>query len=193
MMISLGSHWPRKSSASLPERKNTDKKGWVFVATFGIFLRVVSREKMQRKDENVLDKADELTSGWLIEVKARFTMFLRLITCWTKRSWIKRDERFIPGIARLCLMASTIEDSLRYWREYGMYINYFGNLWTKQEVHAFMEPDYFVAGCFLWPMILKIFPAILLVANVLSETMQKRLCYFFYFMGVYGMIGLQGK
>ena len=27
---------------------------------------------MQRKDENVLDKADELTSGWLIEVKARF-------------------------------------------------------------------------------------------------------------------------
>ena len=66
-------------------------------------------------------------------------------------------------------MASTIEDSLRYWREYGMYINYFGNLWTKQTQHAFMDPDYFVAGCFLWPMILKIFPAILLCANILSD------------------------
>ena len=66
-------------------------------------------------------------------------------------------------------MASTIEDSLRYWREYGMYINYFGNLWTKHTQHAFMDPDYFVAGCFLWPMILKIFPAILLVANILSD------------------------
>ena len=101
-------------------------------------------------------------------------------------------KRFLPGIARLCLMASTIEDSLRYWREYGVYINYFGNLWTKQEVHAFMEPDYFVAGCFLWPMILKIFPAVLLCANILSQTWQKRLCYLMYFMGLYCMIGLQG-
>ena len=25
---------------------------------------------MQRKEDSVLDKADELTSGWLIEVKA---------------------------------------------------------------------------------------------------------------------------
>ena len=31
-------------------------------------------------------------------------------------------------------MASTLEDSLRYWREYGIYINYFGNLWTKDRL-----------------------------------------------------------
>ena len=49
----------------------------------------------------------------------------------TKLNW---NKRFIPTIARLCIMASTIEDSLRYWREYGIYINYFGNLWTKDRL-----------------------------------------------------------
>lgn len=48
-----------------------------------------------------------------------------------KLNWSKR---FIPTIARLCIMASTLEDSLRYWREYGIYINYFGNLWTKERL-----------------------------------------------------------
>ena len=102
------------------------------------------------------------------------------------------NKRFLPSVARLCLMASTIEDSLRYWREYGVYINYFGNLWTKTNQTMFMEPDYFLAGLFLWPIILKIFPAFLLVANILNKKWQQRLCYFFYFMGIWNMIGLQG-
>ena len=52
----------------------------------------------------------------------------------THRAKIELKKRFIPTIARLCIMASTIEDSLRYWREYGIYINYFGNLWTKDRL-----------------------------------------------------------
>lgn len=124
---------------------------------------------MQAKEETLIDKADEVASGWIVEIK-----------------------RFIPTIARLCIMASTLEDSLRYWREYGIYINYFGNLWTKQSRSAFMEPDYFLASFFLWPLILKIIPALLLISNLCSRPVQRKLCYFFYFMSLWSMVALQG-
>ena len=57
---------------------------------------------MQKTEETLLDKADEVAGGWLQESK-----------------------KVLPGIARACLMASTLEDSFRYWRDYKMYNTYF--------------------------------------------------------------------
>lgn len=54
------------------------------------------------EEESLIDKADEAAGGWLLEVR-----------------------RYLPGVARACLMASTIEDSMRYWRDYKLYNNYF--------------------------------------------------------------------
>ena len=39
--------------------------------------------------------------------------------------WLQESKKVLPGIARACLMASTLEDSFRYWRDYKMYNTYF--------------------------------------------------------------------
>ena len=62
----------------------------------------------------------------------------------------------------------------------------------KQSRSAFMEPDYFLASFFLWPLILKIIPALLLISNLCSRPVQQKLCYFFYFMSLWSMVALQG-
>ena len=54
-----------------------------------------------------------------------------------------------------------------------------------------MEPDYFLASFFLWPLILKIIPALLLISNLCSRPVQQKLCYFFYFMSLWSMVALQ--
>lgn len=54
------------------------------------------------EEESFIDKADEIAGGWLTELR-----------------------RALPGIARACLMASTIEDSFRYWRDFNIYNTYF--------------------------------------------------------------------
>ena len=74
-----------------------------------------------------------LRSVYADDSDSRF-LSIRLFSPMTHRAKIELKKRFIPTIARLCIMASTIEDSLRYWREYGIYINYFGNLWTKDRL-----------------------------------------------------------
>ena len=97
-------------------------------------------------------------------------------------------RRYLPGVARACLMASTIEDSLRYWRDFGLYQNYFANLWMKPD----LEQDFWTANFFIWPMILKIIPAMFVVSNLLDRKVQKNMCFFFYVMGLWNMIALQG-
>ena len=81
-------------------------------------------------------------------------------------------RRYLPGVARACLMASTIEDSLRYWRDFGLYQNYFANLWMKPD----LEQDFWTANFFIWPMILKIIPAMFVVFVMLFLHL-----YLFYF------------
>jgi len=117
------------------------------------------------EEESFIDKADEIAGGWLTELR-----------------------RALPGIARACLMASTIEDSFRYWRDFNIYNTYFANLWMRPD----LEPDYWTAAVFIWPLILKIIPAMFIVSNLLDKKVQKSLCFLFYIFGLWNMVGLQG-
>jgi hypothetical protein len=62
------------------------------------------------------------------------------------------------------------------------------NLWMTDN----LEPDYWTANFLMWPLILKFIPALFVISNLLDKTSQKRLCYFFYIMGIWNMVALQG-
>ena len=55
-----------------------------------------------------------------------------------------------------------------------------------------LEQDFWTANLFIWPMVLKIIPAMFLVSNILHKKAQKNLCLFFYVMGLWNMIAFQG-
>ena len=55
-----------------------------------------------------------------------------------------------------------------------------------------LEPDYWTAAVFIWPLILKIIPAMFIVSNLLDKKVQKSLCFLFYIFGLWNMVGLQG-
>ena len=54
------------------------------------------------------------------------------------------------------------------------------------------EQDFWTANFLMWPMILKFIPAMFVISNLLDRAVQRRLCYFFYIMGLWNMIALQG-
>ena len=75
--------------------------------------------------ESFLDQADEAAGGFLT-----------------------KSRKYLPIAARACLMASTLEDSWRYIREFTTYKTYFSNLWMTDE----LEQDWLMANLFIWPL-----------------------------------------
>jgi hypothetical protein len=77
--------------------------------------------------ESLLDQADEAAGGFLT-----------------------KSKKFLPFAARACLMASTLEDSWRYIREFDTYKTYISNVWMTDE----LEQDWLMANLFIWPLCL---------------------------------------
>ena len=84
-----------------------------------------SKEIGEIMSESLLDQADEAAGGFLT-----------------------RSKKYLPTAARACLMASTLEDSWRYIREFNTYKTYFSNVWMTDT----LDQDWLMANLFIWPL-----------------------------------------